>query len=179
MKKYKLEIVAYDASWPQMYQTEKEVLSRAVNRTDVVFEHIGATSIPGLAGKPIIDISIGMEDFSQSHELVKVIQSIGYYYEPDLELEIPDFKFLWKGEKLGGDHDFHTHHISIKPINSNSWKHPLAFRDYLRKHPQEALKYSKLKKELAKRYAIDNASYARAKSSFVKTIIRKALESKT
>lgn len=174
MKKYNLDVYDYDMNWPSLYVKEKAALIDAVIGYEAVFEHIGGTSIPGLSAKPIIDIAIGLTDFMMADRLVERIQPLGYHYEPDMVDIYPEFKFLWKGEKLNGSFDIHTYHISIQSFESDSWKNPLLFRNYLRKNPNIARCYGKLKKELSRKHVTDNATYTKDKGTFIQSILSKA-----
>jgi GrpB-like predicted nucleotidyltransferase (UPF0157 family) len=174
MKKYKLNIVDYDENWPDLYKRESEVLKKTIAGYDAVFEHVGCTSIPGLAGKPIIDIAIGIEEFKIASQLVEKIKSVGYFYEPSLELTIPDFKFLWKGDTLAESFDLHKFHVSIQPLKSNRWMNTLLFRDYLKNHPEAVEQYGDLKRMLSNKYTTDYKAYTRDKESFIQLIISKA-----
>ncbi len=174
MKKYKLDVVDYDPKWQDLYLEEKKSLGAKVAAYNPVIEHVGSTSIPGLAAKPIIDIAIGVEDFRVSGKLVSEIGTLDYFYEPRLEQVIPDFKFLWKGEMLEGDYDIHRIHVSIKPISSRSWTDPIVFRDYLRDHPKEVMIYAELKRELSEQYEIENTAYTKAKSDYIASVLHKA-----
>ncbi|MBC2703168.1 GrpB family protein [Desulfobacula sp.] len=174
MKKYKLEIVDYDTNWPRLFIAEKEILNECISEFDPVIEHIGSTSIPKLAAKPIIDIAVGIDDFNISCQLVNKIQAVGYYYEPELEEVIPDFKLLWKGEKLKEEFDIHRIHVIIQPISSRGWTDSLIFRDYLLDHADDAKTYGELKRGLSERYVINNATYNKAKSIFIREILSKA-----
>jgi GrpB-like predicted nucleotidyltransferase (UPF0157 family) len=164
-----IEIVDYNSNWPVMYEQEKVTLSQALEGFNVVFEHIGSTSVPGLAAKPVIDIAVGINDLSLGEQLVKEIETLGYTYEPDFELIIPDRKFLWKGKKL-----FRTYHVSIMPVTGRTWINALLFRDYLRAHPEARLKYAELKRSLAIKHITDVTGYVNDKTSFIESILTRA-----
>jgi len=174
MKKYKLDIFDYDNKWPNLYKIEKELLTKVIVENGVHFEHIGGTSIPGLAAKPIIDIALGVEDFGIAGQLVEKITALGYNYEPDMEEIYPEFKFLWKGDRLNGSFDLHKFHVSIQSVESDSWNNPILFRNYLRKHPEAAEGYATLKKKLSGKYVTDNTAYTKDKGLFIQSIISKA-----
>jgi GrpB-like predicted nucleotidyltransferase (UPF0157 family) len=67
-----------------------------------------------------------------------------------------------------------THHIHISEPASEAWQRPLLFRDYLRRHPDEAEKYHRLKTDLASRHRHDREAYTSAKDEFVEAIVRLA-----
>ncbi|MCK5141597.1 MAG: GrpB family protein, partial [Candidatus Heimdallarchaeota archaeon] len=75
-----------------------------------------------------------------------------------------------------GGEDYRTHHLHVVEKEHSEWAKHILFRNYLRKHPQEAQKYSKLKQVLLKKYELDREKYTTEKSEFIEEIIKKAKE---
>jgi len=107
---------------------------------DLIIEihHVGSTSVPGLVAKPRIDIDIEINpvdfDAVRNH-----LESIGYIFRGDLD--IPGrFAFSYRGER-----DLVAHNLYVCPSGSQELKRHLAFRNYLRSHPEEREKYSQIK----------------------------------
>ncbi|MDQ3812942.1 MAG: GrpB family protein, partial [Armatimonadota bacterium] len=137
--------------------------------TSAAIEHIGSTSVPGLAAKPIIDIMVGLADFTQADALVLRLQSLNYEYVPQFEDEMP-FRRYFRKEDSG----VRTHQIHMVALSSEFWRRHLFFRDYLVTHPNAAEEYATLKRELAKREWNDVNDYATAKTEFIQRIEAKA-----
>ena len=136
---------------------------------DMLIEHIGSTAIPGLAAKPTIDILIGIKDL-EGAGMIPLLQSAGYVYVPEFELDMPERRYFYKGRKV--EDDFHLHMVELE---SPFWKRHLAFRDHLRLHLDEVKAYEELKLALAKKFRDDRDGYTEAKTEFITRIEKAAL----
>ncbi|CAN5627896.1 hypothetical protein BH18ACI1_BH18ACI1_21240 [soil metagenome] len=170
----KVSIVEYRPQWRKMFEEEKQLLHVVLGEVSAKVEHIGSTSIDGLAAKPIIDIMVGLTDFSVADDFVPRIETLGYEYIKKYENEMPFRRFFVKD--LNG---IRIHQIHMVEINSEFWGRHLLFRDYLRQNPNMANKYAALKKQLAECEWEDVNEYADAKSEFIKSIENKAKEQST
>ncbi len=119
----------------------------------------------GLAAKPIIDIMIGLTDFSLADLMVPEVESLGYEYMSQWENEMP-YRRFFKKENAG----IRTHQIHMVTIGSEFWNRHLAFRDYLRTHQSVAEEYATLKRQLAKQEWQDMNDYAGAKTDFIQSV---------
>src|SRR5262249_40402220 len=130
-------------------------------------EHIGSTSVPGLAAKPIIDIDVLVEDSGNEAVYLPKLLAAGYV----LRLREPD----WYEHRMfrTPEHDAHVHIFSTGCVE---FTRHLAFRNRLRTHTEDRLRYEGLKRELAKERWPDMNAYARAKSAVVEEIIARALQ---
>ncbi len=162
-------IEEYQRNWPQEFEEEKELLGKVLPASSVI-EHIGSTAVPGLAAKPIIDIMIGLTDFTVADELVPRIVSLQYEYLKYIEAQIPYRRFFRKFQE-----ERRTHHIHMVEVNSEFWNRHLAFRNYLRNHDEAVADYATLKRELAQRDWDDMNDYADAKTEFIRSIEARAL----
>ena len=135
-----------------------------------VVEHIGSTSVPGLAAKPIIDMMVGITDFTQADALVPGVQSLGYEYVSQFEVEMP-FRRYFRKDNEG----VRTHQIHLVALNSEFWNRHLAFREYLKTHPDVAAEYAALKRQLAEQDWQDVNDYADAKTEFIQSVEARAL----
>lgn len=160
----KITIAEYSSAWLQMFAEEKTRLQRILSILAVV-EHIGSTSVPGLAAKPIIDIMVGLADFTHADTLVLRVQSLGYEYVSRFEVEMP-FRRYFRKDNEG----VRTHQIHMVALNSEFWHRHLAFREYLKAHPNIAAEYATLKRNLAEQDWQDVNDYADAKTEFIQSI---------
>ena len=165
----KIRLEEHNQEWQINFQKEKQRLVKALVDVAMEVEHIGSTSIAGLAAKPIIDILIGLHDFSIADAHIPSIEKLDYRYMKQYEEVMPFRRFF-----IQEQHGIRTHHIHMVLIHGEFWKRHLAFRDYLHLHPVEKLQYETLKKELSQREWIDENDYAAAKSAFIREIERKA-----
>ena len=116
---------------------------RAALGADVVaVEHIGSTAVPGLAAKPVIDISVGLRRAELAAERIAVMERLGYEYLG--ENGLPGRLFFRKDEA-----GRRTHHVHAVEHDGEHWHRHRAFRDYLRAHPEEAASYAAEKRRLS------------------------------
>ena len=166
--KRNLRVAPYRSRWKALFEQEKERVAGQLREEALQIEHIGSTSIPGLAAKPIIDIMVAVGSLSQASELVPRLEALGYEYKP--HDTIPGRLFFAK-ERMPA---YRTHHLSLAERDSLLWLDHLAFRDYLREHEQIALEYVALKKHLADEYARTNVLDRDGKTAFVQRVLRLA-----
>lgn len=165
----KVSIVEYRPEWRKMFETEKGILQTTLGEVPARIEHIGSTAVAGLAAKPIIDLLVGLEDFSIADQVVPKIEASGYEYIQKYEAVMPLRRFFIKEQ--GG---IRTHHIHMVEIGGEFWERHILFRDYLRRNPGVAEQYASLKRELAEREWKDGNEYADAKTEFIRGIENKA-----
>lgn len=165
----KVTIVEYRPEWQKMFEEEKKVLQIALGEVSAQIEHIGSTAVAGLAAKPVIDVMVGLEDFSVADNFVPKIEALAYEYIQKYETVMPFRRFFTK-EQAG----IRTHQIHMVGIGSEFWERHILFRDYLRQDSSVAAKYASLKKELAEREWGDVNEYAEAKTEFIREIENEA-----
>jgi len=130
--------------------------------------HIGSTSVDGLIAKPVIDIMPVVRDVNRVDDFNTAMIDIGY--EPKGENGLPGRRFFQKGG------DSRTHHIHFYEIGNTEIERHLAFRNYLRTHPDAVKKYGSLKKELAQRFPNDIEAYISGKEHLVLKIEKQAMD---
>lgn len=162
-----VQIVPYDNTWPLRFAEESARIEQLIAEwiTGGV-HHVGSTSVPGLAAKPIIDIAVGVADLASSRPCIDLLAQLDYCYAP-YRAEVMHW-FC----KPSPSH--RTHHLHLLPTGSQRLHDELAFRDYLRAHPTVASEYSLLKRDLAGRYRDDRDAYTDAKHDFVADTTRAA-----
>lgn len=167
---YPVVIVDYDPEWPKLYEIERKLIHGLLGDIIFAIEHVGSTAVPGLAAKPIVDIMIGVQDVEKGRNAcIKPLMELGYSYVPELEKDIPERYFLFRGSAKG-----HSHHIHITQPTTDFWIDHLLFRDYLRKHPSVAKQYGDLKQSLANVYRDKRVEYGQAKTDFIEDVLLKA-----
>lgn len=161
-------VVDYDPLWPLLFRKEADAISRILGDNLVLIHHIGSTSVPFLAAKPIIDIMPVVKDLSGVDAVSGEFVKLGYEYLG--EFGIKGRRYLRKC----GQERTHQIHIFQMEDDTNILRH-LAFRDYLRSHRDVAMEYAALKKDLAARFPYDMDGYCDGKDAFVKRIENLAL----
>lgn len=160
---------AYSPLWPSIFEIEKERLTRIFGGT-VAIEHIGSTAVPGLGGKPIIDVMLGAPELALFERHIDDLAANGYRYVPEFEKSVPERRYFTKMDGQPGN--FHVHAVVL---NSPFWRRHLVFRDALRRDPELAARYWKIKQQLAKRHPNDRGAYTDAKSAFIREVEQRSL----
>jgi GrpB-like predicted nucleotidyltransferase (UPF0157 family) len=158
----KIEVVDYDPSWPTRYAAEREIILRSLGDLVVAIHHIGSTAVPGLAAKPIVDIMLAVRDLSALDARNAEMEALGY--RPMGESGVAGRRYF----KKGGDDRTHQAHAYVSG-DPNLSRH-LAFRDYLRLHPDVAREYGDLKRSIAQSCDNDIARYCDGKDAWVKRV---------
>lgn len=168
-----VEIVEYDPRWPVLFNAEAERLRAVLDPSLIVgLEHFGSTAIPGLSAKPIIDILIAVRSLAAAQAtFVEALRTLDYVYWADNPKK--DRMFFVKGMPPFGSR--RSHHVHVTEPDGEMWRR-LAFRDYLRAHPEEAAIYAQLKRRLAAEHQTDREAYTDAKSAYVERVMWKASE---
>ena len=156
----------YDPQWPVLFSIEATKIRNAIGDTALLIEHVGSTSVPGLAAKPKIDMLLGVADSADEAAYVPALEAAGYV----LHIREPD----WYEHRLfkGPDTDINLHVFSAG--------HPeigrmIAFRDWLRANEEDRRLYERSKRELAARTWAYAQHYADAKTAVVEEIIARAM----
>jgi GrpB-like predicted nucleotidyltransferase (UPF0157 family) len=161
----KIQVVDYDPDWPGLFEREAERIRDVLGERVVQLKHVGSTSVPGLAAKPIIDILLVVPDSSDEPAYVPDLEAAGYR----LVIREPD-RFEHRCLK-GPDTNVNLH---VYPPACPEIERYLLFRDRLRSHPEERAHYQRVKRELAERDWTYVQEYADAKTEVVEGIIARA-----
>ena len=157
-------VLPYDSQWKQDFLKIKDELADALGQLALDIEHVGSTSVPGLPAKPIIDIDVVIEDYSMLNQVIHALEKIGYHHEGDMGIE--------GREAFGYDGKEHlrNHHLYVCPRDSAELHRHIAFRDYLRSHPEAVREYGRIKEEGARLYPFDIDGYIEYKTSCIEKI---------
>jgi GrpB-like predicted nucleotidyltransferase (UPF0157 family) len=166
IEKRAIVIVDYDPCWPAQFQKHAEILARALGDRALAIEHVGSTSVPGLAAKPIIDIDVLVEDSSDEATYLSALVEAGYV----LRVREPD----WHQHRMFRTPELDVHVHIFSPGSVEVSRH-LTFRDRLRTCPEDRLLYESVKRKLAREEWTDMNAYASAKSEVVEEIIARTL----
>ena len=162
-----IKVVPYDSAWEQDFLKIKAELEEALGDLALRIEHVGSTSVKGLSAKPIIDIDVVIKDYSIFPEVVKRLEEIGYHHEGDQGIPTRE------AFKYDGKEHLMKHHLYVCAKDSAELKRHLAFRDYLRSHPEAVSEYSHVKEEGAKLYPDNMDKYMEYKSPVIQKIYKR------
>lgn len=153
-----VQVLPYDPLWPERFQTLKERLWHWVSPHALSIEHVGSTSVPGLAAKDVIDLDVVVLNADKLQACIQALCAQGYTYE---------------GERgIAGRHAFSggqepEHHLYVCVLGSLGLRNHLAVRDFLRLHPLRAKRYGELKLALAQEHGASPAKYGAGKTAFL------------
>jgi GrpB-like predicted nucleotidyltransferase (UPF0157 family) len=158
-------LVDYDPAWPERFAREAERIRAALGDRAVLLEHVGSTSVPGLAAKPIIDIVLAVADSAAESDYVPRLVRIGYV----LEIREPDWHEHRMLSPTGGGVNLHVFSAGAPEI-----ARLLRFRDRLRASREDRERYLATKRALAGRTWAWVQDYADAKSAVVEEILTRS-----
>ena len=154
-----------DPAWAEWYAREEDRIRTALGPRASLIEHVGSTSVPGLAAKPVIDIVLVVADSSDEAAYAPDLERAGYL----LQFREP----AWYEHRFFTDHEPDVQ-VHVFSVGSQEVARMLAFRDRLRTHSEDRDLYQRTKRELAAKRWVYGQDYADAKSSVVEAIIAKA-----
>lgn len=156
-----VEICAYDADWPVRFEAERARLEQALGPAAVSIEHIGSTSVPGLAAKPVIDILVGTLDLAAIDACNDAMQAAGYEVRGESGFAGRRYFRRITPERV------RLAHVHAYRLASQAHDRHLAVRDYLRAHPDMVAAYARLKREIVALRGVTRQAYAARKAEFV------------
>lgn len=156
----------YSSEWTVLFCVVKDDLIRLFGSTSISVEHIGSTSVPGLAAKPVIDVLLGAASLAEIESRISLLGEDGYEYVSKYEKEIPERRYFVKSPA-------NSLRVHIHAVESGSriWQEHLAFRDALRSDSSLRARYQSLKLQLAEQFVNDKSAYSAAKNPFIESII--------
>ena len=160
----------YDPGWPRRYDALRQPVADALAELAAQIEHVGSTSVPGLAAKPTIDIVIRLR---AAHDLPAAIQRLarlGYAHEGDFGIVGREAFATPPGY---GPHD---HHLYVCAPDWQGYDDQVVFRDYLRAHADVADAYAELKRRLAIEHRNSRTAYTDGKAAFVRAVLERAAD---
>lgn len=159
-----IQVVAYDPRWPDVFAQIAAPIAQKLQTYAVTIEHIGSTSVPGLAAKPVIDMDIVVQHGADIPTIIAVLATFGYQHRGDLGIAGREAFYAPK--------NLPTHHLYLGHRDAASIRNHLLVRDYLRQHPQAVTAYAHLKQHLAHTCGDDIDAYVAGKSEFLVEILR-------
>ena len=162
-KTVEVRICDYQEQWPKQFSSIERELREKVGSLVLFIEHIGSTAVPGLAAKPIVDIDVAIAAADKFYAVKERLEQFGYIHRGPCG--VPDREFFRCVI------DLPVHHLCVCVFGARPLREHLCFRDALRRNPQVAAEYARLKRMLADRYRSDRDGYTEAKTGFIRSIL--------
>jgi GrpB-like predicted nucleotidyltransferase (UPF0157 family) len=169
-------VVEHDPAWVDQFAQLRDVIAKRLGKLTLRVEHVGSTSVPGLAAKPILDINVVIESQADLPAVTERLATLGYYHEGDLG--VAGREAFGPGDGtcpiVTGSRRWPRHHLYVCARDNPEHLRHMAFRDWLRGHEADAKRYGDLKRELARMHPNDVNAYTDGKKEFVENILARA-----
>ena len=174
-----IEIVEYNPRWPAEFEQISARIGAALGSRALRIDHIGSTSVPGLAAKDIIDVQLAVGHFGE--DLVQALTSLGFIYRPDIthDHQPPNTSCResdWEKRLFKSPEGRRRVNLHVRILGRANQRYALLFRDYLRAHPAAAGGYAALKRILAAYHPDDLEAYTLIKDPVCDVIMGAAEE---
>lgn len=153
MRTKKVIVLPYDKAWKAAFEDIRQEVEAALGGLIIGIEHVGSTSVEGLSAKPCIDVDVVIKDYTVLDAVFEKLAGIGYFHEGNLGIEGRE-AFCYTGKN-----HLMKHHLYVCPQDSRELHRHITFRDFLKKNPEAAKKYSQVKETAAQLYPEDIDGY--------------------
>lgn len=162
----KVIVVDYDPSWPDTFEHLRAGIWPHIRDVATAVEHVGSTSVPGLAAKPVIDMTVVVPTAPAMEAVIDRLGKIGYRHRGDLGIPGREAFACPEGTP--------AHHLYACVAGNDGLRNHLTLRDHLRSDPEALREYCRLKRELALQFADDIDGYIDGKTEFILSILARA-----
>jgi GrpB-like predicted nucleotidyltransferase (UPF0157 family) len=158
-----IEIIPYDPTWPEQFKQVAATIRTALGDLAHSIDHIGSTSVPGLAAKDVIDVQVTVAKL-EPELIVAALASLGYVHlnwissdhvPPSYDATPDEWRKLIFRERPGQ----RRVNLHVREAGRTNQRYALLFRDYLRADPMAAGSYAQIKHALARLHPADVDAY--------------------
>jgi GrpB-like predicted nucleotidyltransferase (UPF0157 family) len=160
-----IRVVEYDKDWPARFESWRELIAKGLRPVALRIDHVGSTSVPGLAAKPIVDVQVSVADISDEENYVPELERLG------VQLRSRDDLHRYFRPFADRPRDLHVH---VCAAGSGWEREHLLFRDYLRATPAAREVYAETKREASRVWIDDGWAYTDANSEVILNILQEA-----
>lgn len=169
-----IDVVAYDPEWPQRFECLQAGIWPAVADVALRIDHVGSTSVPGLAAKPIIDMDVVVADETRVRPAIDALRSLGYRWVGDLGVEGRQAFTASDSADLTPHHLHHLHHLYLVVDGNKAHLDHVLLRDLLRTDAEARRRYAELKRANVELAQGDMDVYVAAKARLVAELLTRA-----
>jgi len=158
-----VRVVEHDPDWDRLFRELSDRATAALGELALRVEHVGSTSVPGLAAKPVVDLDVVIPSQADLPEAIRRLRTLGYEHLGDLGIV--------SREAFRRSPGTPPHNLYVCAQDSEELARHVRFRDYLRANPAEAEHYAALKRKLAEQHRFDIDAYCDAKTGFIEAAL--------
>lgn len=189
----RVEIVKYNPEWVTIYNCIHCELNALLMDFNPVIEHIGSTSVPGMASKPIVDLLVGVNSTTDLDKVAESLNRNDYVYFQRLNATMPSRRFFVKlkskpshieVQRVYGIDDkipkelnpYKLANILVLETDSEQWIRHIAFREYLKNNPAVRHEYEEVKIKLnSLDFWLEGSEYHEAKNAYIRQVEEEAI----
>lgn len=166
LKRGTVKLVSYQKEWSDNAKNIIQLLWQLLGDTVIDIQHVGSTAISSIHAKPIIDISVALNDLNDILPYIEKLDKQSIIFRGE----------IISGELLFvmGNNKIRTHHIHIVKWNGKEWNNYINFRDFLNAYPEKALLYDSYKQKLAIKFSNDRKKYTSGKEKIIRHLLNEA-----
>lgn len=161
-----IQVAEADPRWSQLFAQLHDRLWPHVSDLAVAIEHVGSTSVAGLAAKPVLDVDVVLRSRGEQPAMIARLAELGYTHRGDLGIA--------DREAFRASVNQPPHHLYVCPADSLALRNHLTLRDHLRANAADREAYARLKRQLAQQFPYDMDAYVEGKSEFILGILARA-----
>ena len=161
-----LHLVDWDPAWPARFAAEAARIAGALGARALAVEHVGSTAVPGLAGKPVLDVAVAVASLDDADACIAPLEALGYVYRGP-HGDDPRRRYYARDDDAGR----RAAQLHLYALPAAAWDEKLAFRDALRADPRLAAAYAAEKRRVADVVGWDKGAYSVAKGPFVEAVL--------
>jgi GrpB-like predicted nucleotidyltransferase (UPF0157 family) len=162
-----LTLIEYDADWPARFAAESQRIREALGGRALAIEHVGSTAVPGLGGKPVLDIAIAVDSFATAEACIAPLSALGYEYRG---AHGDDPRRRYYVRNADGRRAVQIH---MYVVPAPAYSEQLAFRDALRADPVLVEEYMTEKRRVAELVGWNKGAYSVTKGDFVQRVLER------
>ncbi|WP_172195336.1 GrpB family protein [Saccharibacillus qingshengii] len=162
-----IQVASYDPAWPQEFARIAAAVKQWMGDLLIGIEHVGSTSVEGLAAKPILDLDAVLTSADRLPEAIERLAAQGFEHQGNLGIAGRE------AFRPTRDFGFMNYHLYVCPPEGRGYLEHIALRDYLRGHDEARDEYARIKRKLAQAHRTDIDAYVEGKSAFVQDILRR------
>ncbi|RAK09740.1 GrpB-like predicted nucleotidyltransferase (UPF0157 family) [Halanaerobium saccharolyticum] len=165
LKYEQVKLKSHNKEWKTIFENEKDRIKNQINNYFCKIEHIGSTAIKSIPAKPIIDIMLALDDYSQVNIYIQNLGDLNYLNFGECGRKGRTFLVKEKNNET-------LFHLHLVEYENRYWEDNIFFRNYLQDNSETALEYAELKRTLAQKYRNNRNLYRLYKSEFVEKILK-------